>query len=166
MTQDKEPEIWADIHGFYGLYEISSWGRVRNSKLNIIKSFKNNKGYFIVGLKKQGEQFKKSVHRLVGFAFVPNPDNKPQINHDDCDKENNYYKNLVWSTCMENNRHAQANGLCQNDSGENHWKTTLKEKEVLEIRASNLSGKELSKMYGTTTSTIYHIKSRRSWKHI
>ena len=95
-------EIYKPIVGYEGLYEVSNLGNVRNLKTNIILKQKINKGgYMNVGLWKNG---KKTflIHRLVAQAFIPNPDNKPEVNHKDEIKSNNCVYNLEWVTSKEN----------------------------------------------------------------
>lgn len=100
-------EQWKPIKG-HESYEISNQGRVRNiARGNVRKLTKNEKGYLRVNL--NGKWLR--VHRLVAIAFVPNPDNKPQVNHIDGDKANNRADNLEWVTNLENAAHAISNGL-------------------------------------------------------
>ena len=97
-------EQWRDVVG-YENYEISNVGRIRNKKTKkFLKPCKNNIGYLNVGLCKNGTQKTFRIHRLVGEAFIPNPENKPQIDHIDTNKTNNYYKNLRWVTPLENSQ--------------------------------------------------------------
>lgn len=87
-------EIWTDIEGFEN-YQVSTWGRVRSSKC-ILKPYENQKGYLKVGLRKDGKCHKKRVSRLVAQAFIPNPDELPQVDHIDGNKQNNSVTNLRW----------------------------------------------------------------------
>lgn len=99
-------EIWRDILGFEGKYQVSSWGRVRNAKGQILVPYKNEKGYLKIALCKNGENYKCRVNRLVAEAFIPNPYNLPQVNHKDGNKENNSFTNLEWITNRDNQIHA------------------------------------------------------------
>ena len=86
-------EIWKDIPGFEGMYQVSTWGNVRGHK-GILKPYVNEKGYLKVGLFKNGKRYKKRVNRLVALTFIPNPHNLPQVNHKDGNNQNNSVTNL------------------------------------------------------------------------
>ena len=98
-------EEWKDIKGYEGLYQVSNLGRVRNVKYNRLLKLVCLLGYMTVNLSKNNHVIKKRVHRLVAEAFIPNPDNKPTVNHIDEDKTNNRVDNLEWATIQENNTH-------------------------------------------------------------
>lgn len=103
-------ERWKKIGLF--TYEISSLGRVRNSKGKVIKQWLiGNSGYLSVFLRVDKKQTTFSVHRLVALMFVDNPHGKHQVNHKDGDKLNNAYKNLEWATRSENMQHMYDTGL-------------------------------------------------------
>jgi hypothetical protein len=102
-------EIWKKIHN-YESYEISSLGNIRSIKKQL-SPFHNGKGYLYVNLCENGIRKTVSIHRLVGEAFILNPNNKPQINHIDCNKENNCMDNLEWVSNGENTKHAYDNYL-------------------------------------------------------
>lgn len=114
-------EIWKDIPQYEGLYQVSNYGRVksvgrykefkRNDCHTIIKEWiperikaqnTNNCGYQYVQLYKNNKRKKEYVHRLVAMAFLPNPDNLPQVNHIDEDKANNFLDNLEWCSAEYN----------------------------------------------------------------
>lgn len=123
-------EIWKDIEGYDGLYQVSDMGRVKSldrytdygmskgivafRKGVIMKPFINNagNGYECVKLSKFGVKTIFSVHRLVAIAFLPNPDNKTEVNHIDGNTRNNKVYNLEWCTHSENMKHAFKTGLC------------------------------------------------------
>ncbi len=100
-------ESWKDVVGAEDTYQVSSFGRVRNKKRDKIKAMgKVHNGYLTTSI--FGKRVK--VHRLVAKAFIPNPENKPQVNHLDFNKENNNAANLEWCTLSENLRHDLDNG--------------------------------------------------------
>jgi hypothetical protein len=100
-------EIWKKIEGFdYVIYEVSTFGRVRNKDSGNISVAKPKKktGYYVVGLtyEKGKNAILKLVHRLVGEAFIPNPENLPMVHHKDTIRSNNHISNLQWCTNLEN----------------------------------------------------------------
>lgn len=102
-------EIWLPVKGYEGLYEVSSFGRVRSlnymhtGKTNLIGVYENEGGYLYVCLHKSGNKKNYLVHRLVAEAFIPNWFGDPQINHIDEDKTNNHIDNLEWCDAKYNN---------------------------------------------------------------
>ncbi len=123
-------EIWKDISGYEGYYQISNKGNVRSldrfdgvhdRQGTIIKPHMKHNGYLQVGLRKHNTRKWISIHRLVAIHFIENPDNKPQVNHIDGNKQNNNVENLEWVTAKENQNHATRIGLRNNiRKGENH----------------------------------------------
>lgn len=111
-----DKEIWKDIEGYEGLYQVSNFGRVKSLerimyddkgykhpvKEKIIVGSKNHKGYLYVNLMKNSKVLRKAVHRLVAQAFISNPNNFPCVNHKDENKINNVVGNLEWVTYKEN----------------------------------------------------------------
>ena len=135
-------EIWKDIPGYEGLYQVSNLGRVKSlgryvkkrSKLafqdeRMLCSPKDKYGYLIVTLCREGKPKKKKVHRLVAQAFIPNPENKETVNHINGDKNNNTAMNLEWNTSTENLKHAYAVGL----NGRNHFINNKNSKAVAQF---------------------------------
>lgn len=101
-----EEEIWKDVVGYEGKYSVSDKGRVKNIKKgNILSPGKNMRGYHQVNLFKKGRKI-KSVHRLVATAFIPNPENKEQVNHKNFNTIDNSVENLEWVTASENQKHS------------------------------------------------------------
>lgn len=115
-------EVWKDVVGYEGYYKVSDKGRVRSlarvctnesdakSNRNIvhrlIPSFVTDRGYSEVSLSKGGHTRRAFLHRVVATAFIPNPENKCDVNHIDGNKQNNSVANLEWATRRENIRHA------------------------------------------------------------
>ena len=94
-------EIWRKIPGFED-YTVSNLGRVMNKHGRIMKQSNHKQGYKLIGLKKDKKLYGKQVHRLVALAFIPNPDNLPQVNHKDECKNNNCVDNLEWCDAKYN----------------------------------------------------------------
>ena len=122
-------EIWKPIPNYEGLYEVSSLGKIKSlgktyaercysktvvkmSLPKIVSQRYTTDGYLRLALIKNGKKKYFSVHRLVAQAFIPNPDNKPQINHINGIKDDNRVENLEWVTSKENTVHAHKMGLC------------------------------------------------------
>lgn len=113
-------EIWKVIDS-HPNYEVSNLGRVRTIKTGLIrKPVKGTtcKDYWLMMLWKDNKQSTHLVHRLVAKAFIPNPDNKPEVNHKDSNRENNIVTNLEWVTSSENKKHALLHG----NMNHNHMK--------------------------------------------
>lgn len=103
-------ETWKDIKGYEGLYQVSSYGRIRSIRNNIIrKTTYAGKGYKRINLIVGGKAKYYYIHRLVAEAFIPNKENKPFVNHKDTNILNNNFNNLEWCTCKENNNYKDHN---------------------------------------------------------
>ena len=110
--ENNEVEIWKDIVGYEGMYQVSNLGRVKSfkqGKERIMKPVYDTYGYLQVMLSKNGNCKNFMVHRLVSQAFIPNPDNLPEINHCDEDKTNNSVENLEWCDRKYNHNYGTRN---------------------------------------------------------
>ena len=95
-------ETWKDIEGYEGLYQVSDYGNIRNVRRNKnLKPSLNKYGYLIVSLFKNGNKKYFSIHRLVAEAFIPNPENKPTVDHINTIRTDNRVSNLRWLTHKE-----------------------------------------------------------------
>ena len=126
MEKTLENEIWKDVQGYTGLYQVSSYGRVKsldrktNTKLNhqdfVIKKGRIiiphiSKLYNVVSLSKNNRVVTVRVHRLVAETFIPNPNNLSQVNHINGNKLDNRVVNLEWCNAKQNVQHAIKTGL-------------------------------------------------------
>lgn len=116
-------EIWKDVVGFEGRYQVSDQGRIRSIQTNhgkyqerllALRKRSDTCHYLYAQFWVKDKPFREAVHRAVAKAFIPNPDHKPMVNHIDGNKENNTLNNLEWVTCSENHRHAFDTGLRNN----------------------------------------------------
>jgi hypothetical protein len=162
-----------DIVAYGDRYEVSNLGRVRNVKTGkYLKGELHSKGYLRVQLYGEDRKNKRYfVHRLVGLAFIPNPDNKPQVNHKDGNKQNNEVTNLEWATVQENGQHASDTGLLNVRKGEDKsTQAILDEDRVREMRQLHATGKystaEIGRMFGVSQSRSWLIINRKAWKHV
>jgi hypothetical protein len=112
MLKLKHGEKISDIAGYEGIYAVTTRGRVWSyRRRKWLMPFTSGNGYSVVTLSIRAKEVDKKVHRLVGEAFIPNPDNKPQINHKNGIKKDCRLCNLEWVTARENLQHASDNGL-------------------------------------------------------
>lgn len=167
-------EIWKDIEGYNGLYEVSSTGKVRSWKGNSqeprpIKQFVNS-GYYKISLHNNGISKRcVPIHRLVAETFIVNHKNKPFVNHIDGNKLNNNVANLEWCTHAENHKHASELGLME--SGEDRYNSKLTEEHVKEIRKeyktnSNTSQRKLAKKHNVSQRLIWNVVNNKAWIQI
>jgi len=169
----KMNEIWKDILGYEGDYQVSNKGRVKSfvkyPEGRILKPCNRGNGYLYINLYKNGTKKKHSIHRLVATAFIKNPENKATVNHLDSNTTNNNLENLEWATHAENTKHGFEFGNFDN-RGERQGNSKLTEKEVLEIRElyskGNISQKEIAEIYGVSQQNIGYIINRKKWNHV
>ncbi len=178
-------ELWKDIKGYEGKYQISSYGRVKS----LARITKNNHkiperilntttrltkdGYCrvtLIGKKSRTHDYR--VHRLVAEAFIPNPNNKSTVNHIDGNKKNNHVDNLEWNTREENMQHAYKHKLKKAMQGNLNGNAKLTLEQVRSIREEYVyESKEhgtvaLAKKYGVTNRTIGLIVNNKSYRNV
>jgi len=162
-------EEWRDIRNYEGIYKISNLGRRKNKKGKIQRA-RIKKNYNTARLCKNKMYTECSVHRLVAIAFIPNPENKPCVNHKNGIKSDNRVNNLEWCTISENSIHAIANGFQKIRVGEDNNFTKLTKEQVLEIRDLYSLGflfqRQIAKIYNITQCTVSDIVLKRRWSHL
>lgn len=112
-----------------------------------------------------------AIHRAVAQMFIPNPENKPEVNHKDWNKTNNCVENLEWATHEENMRHARENNLIWHPKGEQHGRNRVSEQNALAILRlhkinPNFSRTKVARKLNVSISTISHLVTRRNWKEL
>jgi len=179
-------EIWRDIKGYKGFYQVSNYGRIKSldrlirHRIGVFSNLKERilKPLFVGRTREQKkvELHKNSlgkmflISRLVATAFIPNPLNKPQVNHIDNNPGNNKVENLEWVTAVENMQHSVRQE--RNAYGERNGLSKLKEKDIVSIRKlyKNFSRifntYTLAKIYEVDQSSISLIVNKKIWKHI
>ena len=159
-------EIWKEVVGYEEYYRVSNLGNVYSLISNKqLSPAKNASGYMQLTLK-GGKSVR--VHRLVAEAFIPNPNNYPEVNHIDCNKINNKLENLEWVTPSMNIQHNVKMENRPNQKGSTNWNSKLTEEDVIEIRKlkGKMRGKDIAKKYNVAYSIICRIWQRVIWKHI
>lgn len=145
-------------------YTITKNGTIVNSKTgNTLKPSVNPKGYLVAYFSIDGKNISRLLHRLIALTFIPNPENKPQVNHKNGNKLDNRICNLEWCTNDENMAHAWANGLMKK-SARNGEKLT--EAQVYEIRLRKTSLKDAAKKHGVSVGCITSVRYNLTWKHL
>ena len=171
-----------DIKGYEGQYAITEDGRVWSHPREIVvkignkflkPSVSSSTGYKTLTLKLRNEHKTHSIHRLLAQTFLPNPDNKPYVNHKDGNKINNSLSNLEWCTEKENSQHAWQTGLMNypyDRKGEKNNTAKLKDIDVITIRLMWNRGftnqSQIARDFGVKHSTINDIVHNRHWKHL
>lgn len=152
-------------------YFITSEGLVWSvNRCIFLKATRPKSGYSGVCLRVNNKTVFRTVHSLVAEAFVPNPENKPQVNHIDGNKTNNHVDNLEWVTHSENQRHAINIGIKRFPKGSRVYNSKLTEAIVLRARDEYAQGgvthAKLAKKYGVSQSTMTMAINKTKWRHI
>ena len=174
-----EEEIWKDIEGFEGLYQVSNLGRVKSlvrpyrRTEKIITATPNTAGYLIVGLRRPGSVKSMLVHRLVMQAFEPiDNSDEMSVNHKDFNITNNRLENLEWCTYEYNLRHSYDTGLFNKAkiSGENNHEAKLTWDDVAYIREyyipkdRRFGQRAMARKFGVSRPSIRRVLSGDGWR--
>lgn len=171
FTLDNLPsEIWLPIPNYEGLYDCSNFGRVKSFQRGTVKIIKprlDTDGYLSVRLSKNNKTKMFRINRLVGKLFIPNPDNKPQVDHVFAMKFDNYVDNLRWATSSENVKYSFESGLRKIPQGEDTYNAKLTNEQVLYIRENpdGLTQEQLAEMFGVNQSIISDIQLGMRYKN-
>ena len=150
--------------GFEG-YTVSEDGVVIGPSGRPLKFFKTAKGYMSQTIR--GKTVR--LHRAVAKAFIPNPENLPEVNHIDGNKLNNHASNLEWTTHKKNMEHAYSTGLAKNGFGDESSRSILTAEQVAYIRAVHKPGDKefgqtaLGRKFGVTNSCVWRVVHGDNW---
>lgn len=169
--ENTEEEIWkeTEVQGYF----ISNLGNLKGRSNKNVKQQIGKTGYYVYALYPNGRKGGckcVKIHRLVAKAFIPNPENKPQVNHIDGNKLNNRWDNLEWCSNQENTIHAWKNGLCKNKKGEDNPVAKLTNEQAEWIRNhyiprhKEFGTRGLARKFGVAHSRIIFILKNKSYK--
>lgn len=167
----KQEEVWKELIGFDYKYIMNIYGdviNITNGKCVFVKKSLNGSGYYRVHLKINNKHKDFVIHRLIAINFIPNPNNKPEINHKNGIKSDNSIDNLEWVNRSENVLHAFRNKLKISAKGERHGRSKLTEEDVFNIRkiGNSLSAYKVGKMFSVGHRAIRLILIGETWTHI
>lgn len=163
-------EVWKDVVGYEDHFRVSNLGRVTSKRTGkILKQHINKQGRAGFATKiggRNGSCVCFKTHRLVATAFIPNPENKPTVNHKDGNPLNNCVENLEWATHSENIRHAFDTGLIVPASGFRSTSAKLTEEQVETIRINpdGLTVRQLAFLLGVHHCTVVRCKNNKRYK--
>jgi|SRR5882762_531005 len=168
-------EEWRSVVGYEGLYDVSSYGRVRRlvERHNVyckplgIPEFMKTKPrakYVGIDLSRDGKKWCTYVHVLVTMAFHGPRPAEHQVAHDDGVTSHNHETNLSWKTVKANHADKRRHGT--HLQGEDHYGHRLTEREVKEIRADRRSTPSVARAYGMSRTAIQQVRNRSTWKHV
>lgn len=166
-------EIWKDVKGYEGLYQVSNLGRVKRitiSELVMKQTLHKKTGYLQVGFRKDKKRKTMSVHRVVAQAFCEQEEGKNVVNHLNGVKTDNRASNLDWTTKKENEEHAVRLGLRNDLIGENNISCILTREEVIEIyelaHSGTISQFKIADKFKIHQANVSSIKLGKTWSHL
>ena len=161
-------EIWKEIKGYEGLYQVSNYGRIKN-KFKILKQKRNKFGYLVLRLSKNNKKKDFLVHRLVAQAFIENKDNLPQVNHKDENKQNNNITNLEWCSSSYNINYGNRNKKVSNKISKKVAKYNL-EGNLIKIYNSMTEAQEENDIWHSRIGKCCRDKSKTAggykWRYV
>lgn len=160
-------EIWKDVVGYEGVYQVSNLGRLR-SRFKIRKPVKRKDGYWHSKLRINGVEKMKLIHRLVAEAFLEATSDQTEVNHKDGNRANTRLENLEWVTRSENLKHS-FKFLGKSNLGVKNPRNKILESDIKLIRTfrNNKASREFfSKMHNILPSSVRGIINRHTWKHL
>lgn len=178
-------EKWKDILGYENMYQVSNFGRVRSldrvlirndgrkykyvGKLLKVNICKTNGSYLVHLYNNTEGRIAFYVHRLVALSFIPNTENKPEVNHIDGNRNNNHVSNLEWTTRQENMDHGFRTGLI-NNTGINHGNNIYTDNQIKDVKLllknTEMTQKEIAEVTGVKKGTVEAIAQGKQWRHI
>lgn len=164
------------VVGFEEYFKVTRCGKIWSLRSNrFLKTHQGKQGYLTLTTRiggRDGKAWLIKVHRAVAQAYIPNPENKPCVNHKNGIKTDNHVDNLEWATYAENTRHAFDTGLAVARKGEELHNSRLTEEDVLDIRrrytpwCKKNGARALSREYGIVHSAIVRVASGAGWKDV